>query len=662
MKIPRLLSLIFLFLIRATDSNAQVLLQQAFPNLSFDQPLGFQHPGDGTDRIFVATQPGVVYVFNNSPSVTSAKVFLDLRDRVTSGGELGFLGLAFHPDYKNNGYFYVNYTTSNPLRSVIARYTVSPTDPDAADKNSELILFQVNQPFANHNGGQLAFGPDGYLYIGLGDGGSAGDPQNNAQNNAVLLGKLLRIDVNAPPGGGTYSIPRDNPFVGNTSGYREEIYAYGLRNPWRFSFDPATGRLWAADVGQDLWEEIDLIEKGKNYGWRIMEGNHCFDPPSGCNTAGLTPPIWEYGHNSEGGEAVIGGYVYRGAGVPELFGKYIYGDFVSGRIWALTYDGVNPPVNTLLLNSGLEISSFGVDQHNELYVCAFDGKIYKFTSATPPPPPTATPTPIPDPDLIQRSWGIFGDTPVPQDYDGDAKADLGVWRPLEGRWYLLPSAGGFSVQSWGLPGDTPVPADYDGDRKADLAVFRSSQGAWFILNSLGGTRVLKFGRSSDQPVPQDYDGDGLADLAIFRPSQGGWGIKPSGGGSLITVRWGLPGDVPVPGDYDGDGKADVAVWRPGDGTWYIVLSGGGIQVRPWGQNGDIPVVADYDGDGKADLAVWRPGDGTWYLIFSSTGAVSFRAWGVSGDKPVPGDYNGDGKADLAVWRPGDGTWWIALTR
>ncbi|MCI0527719.1 MAG: PQQ-dependent sugar dehydrogenase, partial [Nitrospira sp.] len=297
MKLLSIIILPFLFLTIPTHSNAAVLLQQAFPHLSFDRPLDLQHPGDGTDRIFIVTQPGIIYAFNNSADVTSAKVFLDISDRVISGDELGLLGLAFHPNYESNGYFYVNYTTPNPLRSIIARYRVSSIDPDVADKNSELILLQINQPFSNHNGGQLAFGPDGYLYIALGDGGSGGDPQDNAQNRSVLLGKILRIDVNTPSDSPSYVIPRDNPFAGNTSGFKEEIYAYGLRNPWRFSFDLITGRLWAGDVGQGLWEEIDLIEKGKNYGWRMMEGNHCFDPPTNCNTSGLTPPIWEYGHN-----------------------------------------------------------------------------------------------------------------------------------------------------------------------------------------------------------------------------------------------------------------------------------------------------------------------------------------------------------------------------
>lgn len=380
------------------QQNQQYILQDAFPNLSFNNPVDLQHANDGTNRLFVVSQHGLIYVFENISDASSAKTFLDIRDKVIAGGELGLLGLAFHPDYENNGYFYVNYTASNPLRSVVARYSASITNPNSAYKKSERILFQVNQPYRNHNGGQLAFGPDGYLYIALGDGGSAGDPQNNGQNQSSFLGKILRIDVNCTSGNRNYCIPPDNPFVGNTKGFKEEIYAYGLRNPWRFSFDPATGWLWAGDVGQGLWEEIDTIEKGKNYGWRIMEGNHCYhDSP--CNTSGLTLPIWEYGHDNQGGCSVTGGYVYRGEKFPGLYGKYLYGDYCSGRIWTLKYDGVNPATNTLLLTENINISSFGIDKDNEVYLCDLNGKIYKLAINTPTPTttpnPSLTPTPIP---------------------------------------------------------------------------------------------------------------------------------------------------------------------------------------------------------------------------------------------------------------------------
>lgn len=353
-------------------------VEVAFPNLLFGNPVGIHHSGDGTNRLFVVDQEGVIYVFENLKDITTADLFLDVRDRVLFGGEQGLLGLAFHPNYAENGYFYVDYTADDPRRTVIARYSVT-IDPNEADRDSEEILLEIEQPFPNHNGGQIAFGPDGYLYIALGDGGSAGDPMDNGQDRSTLLGSILRIDVDSKSEGLNYGIPDDNPFTENTEGYREEIYAYGLRNPWRFSFDPETGWLWAGDVGQNTMEEVDIIEKGKNYGWNIMEGNLCFSPPEGCNQTGLELPIWEYDHSL--GIAVTGGFVYRGSTLTELIGAYIYGDYGSGRIWALRYDGINGPTNTEIVNTNLSIVSFGVDQQNELYICAFDSRIYKLAQA-----------------------------------------------------------------------------------------------------------------------------------------------------------------------------------------------------------------------------------------------------------------------------------------
>jgi glucose/arabinose dehydrogenase len=379
MQLHRIFFAAFIPALIASESKSQIDIEVAFPRLTFNRPVDLQHPGDGTDRIFVVEQAGIIKVFENTASVTSAQVFLDIRDRVNdSGNEEGLLGLAFHPNYENNGFFYVNYTAINPRRTVIARYTVSTNDPNQADRNSELVLLEFSQPFSNHNGGQLAFGPDGYLYIASGDGGSGGDPQGNGQSLRTVLGKILRIDVDNPSGNLNYGIPSDNPFAGNTSGFREEIYAYGLRNPWRFSFDPVTGWIWAGDVGQNRREEVDIIEKGGNYGWNLLEGNLCFPSGIPCTIPGLVNPILDYGRSL--GASITGGYVYRSTLVPQLTGAYIYADFVSGRVWALRYDGVNPPINTELQDTPLNISSFGIDQNNELYICAFDGKIYRFKS------------------------------------------------------------------------------------------------------------------------------------------------------------------------------------------------------------------------------------------------------------------------------------------
>jgi glucose/arabinose dehydrogenase len=328
--------------------------------------------------MFVVEQEGIIYTFNNSESVTSKEVFLDISDKVLYGGEQGLLGLAFHPNYASNGYFYLNYIVDNPRRTVVSRYSVLSNDTNQANHTSEFAILEVPQPFTNHNGGQIAFGPDGYLYIALGDGGSGGDPLNHGQNRSTLLGSILRLDVDSSSDT-PYSIPNDNPFIGNLNDYREEIFAYGLRNPWRFSFDFMTGDLWAADVGQNKIEEIDIITNGGNYGWKIMEGSLCYSPTTGCNETGLITPIFEYSHDI--GNSITGGYVYRGSLLTTLYGYYIYADYGSGRIWALSYTD-STVQNYLINDTSLNIVSFGVDQGNELYICAFDGKIHKLVETT----------------------------------------------------------------------------------------------------------------------------------------------------------------------------------------------------------------------------------------------------------------------------------------
>jgi glucose/arabinose dehydrogenase len=347
----------------------------AFVNLSFNQPVGLIADPTNANRLFVIEQPGIIRVFNNSKGSSTSSIFLNVTDQVLYGGEQGLLGLAFDPNFGRNGYFYVNYVADNPRRTVIARYSVS-LDPNVADSNSAEIILEIRQPYSNHKGGQLAFGADGFLYIAVGDGGSEGDPMGNGQNRSTLLGKILRINVDLTSSNKNYSIPSNNPFVGNTAGILPEIYAYGLRNPWRFSFDDATGKLWVGDVGGSQLEEIDLVEKGKNYGWNIMEGTVCFNPANGCNQTGLEVPIWNYTHTV--GNAIIGGYVYHGSALPSLDGAYIYGDYGSGRVWELRYDGTSA-LNSQLVNSGLDISSFGIDTQNELYFTSLDGKIYQLT-------------------------------------------------------------------------------------------------------------------------------------------------------------------------------------------------------------------------------------------------------------------------------------------
>ena len=338
-------------------------------------------PFDST-RIFILEQPGRIRIVKNSTLLSRS--FLDIDSIVGStGSEQGLLGLAFHPNYQSNGFFYVNYT-NNSGNTVVARYSVT-ANPDSANANSSFNILNITQPFSNHNGGMIAFSPiDGYLYIGMGDGGSANDPGNRAQNKLNLLGKMLRIDVD---GGSPYSIPADNPFVGNVA-YLQEIWALGLRNPWRFSFDRENGNLYTADVGQGTYEEIDFQSAtsggGENYGWRLKEGDHCFIPSTGCDTiVGQSDPITEYTHGGTPFRcSITGGYVYRGCAIPDLQGHYFYADYCSAQIWSLRYNGTtisDSTQRTADLGAGtIAVSSFGEDYYGELYICSHtNGRVLK---------------------------------------------------------------------------------------------------------------------------------------------------------------------------------------------------------------------------------------------------------------------------------------------
>lgn len=336
------------------------------------------HAGDGTGTLYALEQAGRVVVVTPG-DVQSGQMLLNIGDRVSSGGERGLLGIAFHPEFESNGRFFVNYT------NVRGDTTISEFTRGAdgiVDAAAERVLLTVQQPFANHNGGMLAFGPDGYLYIALGDGGSAGDPYGNAQNRGTLLGKLLRIDVDS---GEPYGIPADNPFADGANGTMPEIWALGLRNPWRFSFDRQTGGLFIADVGQNQWEEINAEpagQGGRNYGWDIMEADQCYEN-GGCSRQGLTLPVAVYSHDE--GCSVTGGYVYRGAAFPQLFGGYVFADFCSGRLWAINADRAlaGESVNRIELGQvPFTTPSFGEDEAGELYVVNHDGAIHRLV-ATP---------------------------------------------------------------------------------------------------------------------------------------------------------------------------------------------------------------------------------------------------------------------------------------
>ncbi|MFC5407224.1 PQQ-dependent sugar dehydrogenase [Cohnella soli] len=352
------------------EQAAIVSLADIFKDERFDKPVGLETRKGYEDVVYIVEQPGRVLSKNLKKPDEPAAVVLDIRNRVyDEGNEQGLLGLAFHPNRPNEAY--VNYTTKS--HTIIARYKADPQNQERLEPTGEQVVLTFEQPYANHNGGQLAFGLDGYLYVATGDGGSAGDPNNNGQNLDSLLGKILRIDVNASAEGLAYSIPPDNPFVESGA---PEIYAYGLRNPWRFSFEGETGRLWAADVGQERFEEINIIKKGGNYGWRVREGLECYKPDSGCQRDGLIDPIYVYDH--EAGISVTGGYVYRGNELPrELVGAYLYADYGTGTMWALSTGDEGRMVNRTLLETGENITSFGRDSNGELYVCTQGGKILK---------------------------------------------------------------------------------------------------------------------------------------------------------------------------------------------------------------------------------------------------------------------------------------------
>ena len=352
--------------VSVVEGSSRSLAVETFAE-GFAQPTSITHAGDGSGRLFVTERSGLIKVIEDGAVVEEP--FLDVSDLVTTGGgEQGLLGLAFHPEYAGNGQFFVNYTDTGG-DTVVARYLVSE-DPNRVDPDSAAAVITVEQTFANHNGGQLKFGPDGYLYVGMGDGGSGGDPRGDGQNLATLLGAMLRLDVDTQE---PYAVPPDNPFV-EDAGARDEIWAYGLRNPWRFSFDRETGDLWIADVGQSHWEEVNLqpagSEGGDNYGWNIMEGTHCFPPGSECDPTGLTLPVLEY-ENTRTNCSVTGGYRYRGEEMPELAGIYFFSDYCSGTLWGATEDAGGEWAFETLLETNFRVSTFGEDEDGELYIADY---------------------------------------------------------------------------------------------------------------------------------------------------------------------------------------------------------------------------------------------------------------------------------------------------
>jgi hypothetical protein len=587
---------------------------------------------DGTNRLFIVQQGGIIKVVQ--PGSNTMTDFLNITSRVLSGGERGLLGLAFHPQYSTNRRFFVYYTRQTDGAIQIAEYAASAANPNVADTTEKILITIPHPTNANHNGGTVAFGPDGYLYAGEGDGGSANDPPNNAQNINVLLGKIIRLDINNVPVGQVpqYNIPPDNPYAGATPG-ADEIYAIGMRNPYRFSFDRGgTRQLWAADVGQGAIEEVDIITLGANYGWRVYEGTVCTNlNPTQCaggsNPIVHTPPIFQYGHTL-GRCSVTGGFVYRGTQGSLPFGSYVHADYCSGEIFLWN----NNQQTVIDASTGANVVGFGEAENGETYVIREGGPITKIVRAK-----------------------------ASADLDGDLRSDIAVFRPSTGVWYAINSSDqSIRIQSFGVSGDIAAPEDYDGDNITDLGVYRPSTGMWYFVRTGNATfGSVQFGANGDIPVAGDYDGDAKADFTLYRPSSGVWYTFRSSDFGSSATQFGVNQDIPTAGDFDGDGKYDIALWRPADGVWYrLNSSNAGFSAIQFGSNGDIPAAGDFDGDGRSDNAVYRPSTGVWYILRSSNGTFQALQWGVGEDLPVVGDYDADGKDDVGVFRPSTGQWYI----
>ncbi|MCA1590767.1 MAG: PQQ-dependent sugar dehydrogenase [Acidobacteria bacterium] len=564
-------------------------------------PLYVTNAKDGSYRLFIVQQRGIIKVVQ--PGSRTPTDFLNVSSVVSqTGSERGLLGLAFHPQYASNGRFFIYYTRQSDGSLEIAEYAASASDPNVANQNAVRVIITIPHPTnQNHNGGTIAFGPDGYLYLGTGDGGGGNDPDNNAQNLESLLGKFLRLDINTP--------------LTQTPAY-------------------------------------NIPTKGGNYGWRVWEGSRCTGlGPAACNMAGYVFPVYEY--SSAPGESrcsVTGGNVYRGRQRAVPIGAYIYADYCTGEIFQFLNGQ-----NTRLTDTNRFISSFGEDENGELYFTGlfsgtvdrilgkrpansdFDGDLSTDLAVFRPSNGTWYVRNSSNGNFFSRNFGISGDVPVAEDYDGDGQTDIAVYRPSTSTFYYLASGqASYNIVPFGNPGDVPAPADYDGDGMADLAVFRASASTWYVRRSASGQTLTKsWGIVNDVPVPGDYDGDGYHDIAVWRPSDGFWYVSLSSNGQFLAVRYGVSGDIPNPGDFDGDGTSDFGIYRPSTGQWFIRLANGGFKFAVWGIADDVPVVGDYDGDGSDDIAVWRPSSGIWYVIGTSSGQVYYPAWGVPGDLPIP---------------------------
>ncbi len=527
------------------------------------------------DRLFLTQQKGVIHVF--SGGALRSEPFLDLQALVSTGGERGLLSLAFHPDYGHNGLFFVCYTDLEGA-VVIARYRVSP-DPNRADPASGEILLRVPKTYQEHNGGQLQFGPDGYLYASIGDGGSeghvGGDPMCFAQQGATLFGKILRLDVDS---GSPYAIPPSNPFRGSTS-MREEVWATGLRNPWRFSFDRQTGDLYIGDVGEELREEIDFEPAGspggRNYGWNVLEGTVCYtsegcpeDTPP-CDSPLYTSPILEYAHEDDPCYSITGGYVYRGTALPHLHGAYIFGDTCNGQLWAAERKSDQWQVRELPVRADY-VTSFGEDSHGELVLTTLAGRLLRLAPAHPVDTvalyePSAARLLVKDlhlsgPEDRTVKMGLPGKgwLPLAGDWDGDGRTTVKL----------------YDARKSTKQGAVPLTGDWDGDGR-DTVGFYERATSTFRMQGDGTELSFRFGPPHSRllPVTGDWDGDGRDSAGFYDPARGAFRLKNQlmSGDADIFVRFGLPkaGWIPIAGDWDGDGKDGIGLYIPATSVFLL---------------------------------------------------------------------------------------------
>jgi glucose/arabinose dehydrogenase len=569
-----------------------VIIEQIAGNLS--SVTAITYAGDD-GRLFLTIRDGRIVIFENG--IVHPQPFLDIRGQVSTSGERGLLSTAFHPRYAENGFFFINYT-DRAGDTVIARYRVATGDPNRADAASARILLIIGQPFANHNGGQIQFGPDGFLYIGMGDGGAAFDPECRAQKTNDLLGKMLRIDVDQNVAAAPfYGIPASNPFRG-PGDPADEIWASGFRNPWRFSFDRQTGDLWMGDVGQNHREEIDFqpasSHGGENYGWKVMEGTLCSTsdacPAStpACDSAAFTPPVLEYDHDPHC--SVTGGYVYRGARLAQLRGAYVFGDFCSGVIWAAFRQGAGFTVRTITASAS-QLTTFGEDAAGELYAATLSGRLFRVTS----------------------------------DSSGPKAETVGLFEPQASRFQLKKvnsAAGGVQTVRFGPRGRgwLPLAGDWDGDGKTTIGLYDPATAIFRLKNSLQGGAsdvivALDAPSANVVPLAGDWNGDGRDTVGVYDPTTGIFHFKNSfqGSGFDMIIESGPPdpAQVPVTGDWNGNGTDDIGFFDPGKSLFILpfVFAPDGpplmVQVGPPGRNA-IPVIGDWDGNGLDGIGVYDP--------------------------------------------------------